>query len=208
MIAKISGKLVEKRDNCLIVENNNIQYEILVPTSVSQRIDDFKDADGKVTLIIYHYLQMGQGTSIPVLVGFLSEIEKDFFLQFITVSGIGPKAAVKALNKPISEVTRAIDSADMAYLKTLPGIGMQRAKDIIAKLQGKIGKFGLIKDEVGALNKEVSSDIKEEALEILLQLQYKRPEAMNMIAKAWENAKDLKTAEELLNEIYKQRVNI
>ena len=52
-------------------------------------------------------------------------------------TGIGPRAAVKALNKSISEIAQAIDKGDQVYLKTLPGIGNQKAKEIIAKLQLK-----------------------------------------------------------------------
>ncbi|MBF0386049.1 MAG: Holliday junction DNA helicase RuvA, partial [Candidatus Omnitrophica bacterium] len=205
MITRIKGKLVEKKEQALVIENNGFHYEILVPSSVIRRIDEIKSEAGEVSLITYHYLQVGQSSTVPILVGFLSEIEKDFFLQFITVSGIGPKAAIKALNKPIPEITRAIDSGDLGYLKTLPGIGMQRAKEIIAKLQGKVGKFGLIKDQPPeAFKDDFAQDIKEEALSVLLQLQYKKQEALNMILKALERSNSISTSEELLNEIYKQ----
>ena len=136
----------------------------------------------------------------------LSKIERDFFLEFIKVSGIGPRAAVKALNKSIGEIAQAIDRGDTKYLKTLPGIGEQKAKEVVAKLQGKMGKFTLMRDRVEFENpsKKVS-DIEEEALHILLQLQYKKAEAEEMIKKAFERAPQLGTSEELLNEIYKQR---
>ena len=142
------------------------------------------------------------------MVGFINEIEKDFFEKFITVSGIGPRAAVKALNRPISEIARAINDGNLEYLRTLPGIGLQRGKEIIAKLQGKIGRFGLIQDKMVASSYAKSvPDWQEEALSILLQLQYKRNEAMEMIKKALERSSAIHTAEDLLNEIYKQKVN-
>ena len=96
---------------------------------------------------------------------------------------------------------------DLEFLKTLPGIGGQRAKEIIAKLQGKVGKFGLIQDKkIAQPQQKAAPEWQEEALSVLLQLQYKRPEALEMIKKALERSKDIKTTEELLNEIYKQRV--
>jgi len=126
--------------------------------------------------------------------------------KFIKVSGIGPRAAVKALNQPICEIIHAIEEGDVDYLKTLPGIGMQKAKEIVAKLQGKIGKFGLIKDRAAVSSTIVQTpDWQKEALEILLQLQYKKKEASEMIDKALKCASNINTAEELLNEIYKQR---
>ena len=147
MIVRISGTLFEKKDHSLVVDIDGLFYEVFVPVSVLARLEETKDPDGKIHLITYHYIQIGPASGIPVLIGFISEIEREFFLEFIKVSGIGPKAAVKALDKPISEITRAIEDGDVAYLKTLPGIGAQRAKEIIAKLQGKVGKFGLIQDK-------------------------------------------------------------
>ena len=144
-----------------------------------------------------------------MLVGFLNEIEKDFFLEFTKVSGIGPRAAVKALSLPISDIVRAIDRGDTGFLKTLPGIGLQRAKEIVAKLQGKVAKFGLIQDRPTTAHQPMTKqteDFKEEVLAVLLQLQYKRQEALQMIESALGRSSHVKTAEDLLNEIYKQRV--
>ena len=207
MIARLVGKLVEKRDQSLVINVLGVFYEVVVPASVLLRVEETKDNDGHINLITYHYFQLGPGSGNPVLIGFINEIERDFFLQFIKVSGIGPRAAVRALNKPISEITRAIEDGDMKYLQTLPGIGSQKAKDIIAKLQGKVGKFGLIQDK-GILKKETeaSTDREEEALSVLLQLQYSRHEASEMIKKALTSAREISSTEALLNEIYKQKV--
>ena len=209
MIARVHGRLIEQNENILIIDVQGLFYEVIVPTTVMQRIDQAIDKDGNISLITYHYLQVDPSRAFPVLVGFLNEIERDFFEQFITVSGIGPRAAIRAINKPISEIASAIDRGDSDFLKTLPGIGMQRAKEIIAKLQGKIGRFGLIQDKLAASRPpqaKEASDWQEEALSVLLQLQYKRPEALEMIKKALERSKDMSSAEDLLNEIYKQKV--
>ena len=76
----------------------------------------------------------------------------------------------------------------------------------MAKLQGKVGKFGLIQDKRQVAETPSESRLwQEEALDVLLQLQYKRQEAGDMIQKALQRSKDIGTTEELLNEIYKQR---
>ncbi len=207
MITRIAGRLVEKKEQSLIVDVGGLFYEIITPASVLQRVDETKDEKGNVHLITYHYFQIGPSSGQPFLVGFINEIERDFFQQFIKVSGIGPRAAVKALDKPICDIARAIDEGDVPYLKTLPGIGMQRAKEIVAKLQGKVGKFGLIQDK--RIAREERHDFplwKDEALEVLLQLQYKKQEAKDMIQKALDRSEGIQTTEELLNEIYQQRV--
>jgi holliday junction DNA helicase RuvA len=206
MISGLKGKITGKSDNILTLTTGGLSYEIYVPLSVMQRVSENQDSNGEIALITYHYYQMTPSSATPVLVGFLNELERDFFLEFIKVSGIGPRAAVKALNKAIGEIAQAIDRGDTKYLTTLQGIGAQRAKEIVAKLQGKMGKFTLMRDKVIDVPlTDALSDIKEEALTILSQLQYKRAEAEDMINKAMQRNKNLSTSEELLNEIYKQR---
>ncbi len=207
MIVKIAGQLVEKNEQSVVLRLNGLYYEVMVPQSVLQRIADDYPAEQELELITYHYYQMNQSSAVPLLIGFLNKIECDFFQQFIKVSGIGPRAAVKAINKPISEITQAIDAGDVKMLKTLPGIGLQRAKEIVAKLQGKVSKYGLIQDRVATPVAAEAPDWQEEALNVLLQLQYKKPEAQDMIEKALKRSDSIDTSEKLLNEIYKQKVN-
>ena len=205
MISRISGRVIEKGTNYLNIDVAGICYEVFIPTAVMQRIDENIDGDGKVSLRTYHYFQVEPSKGTPVLIGFLNDIEKDFFEVFITVSGIGPRAALKALNKPISQIAQAIDEADINFLKSLPGIGEQRAKEIIAKLQNKVGKFALMKDAKKKAGQAKTRDIVEEALAVLIQLEYKKPEADAMIKKALEIFPDIETTEDLLNVVYKQR---
>ena len=206
MITAIQGKITGHTENTLVIAAGALSYEIYVPLSVLQRVAENQDSNGEIHLITYHYYQMTPSSATPVLVGFLNQLERDFFLEFIKVSGIGPRAAVRALNKSIGEIAQAIDRGDTAYLKTLPGIGMQRAKEIVAKLQGKMGKFTLMRDRVVEMPVSPAvADIKQEALTILAQLQYKKAEAEAMIDKALQRNKGIKTSEELLNEIYNQR---
>lgn len=206
MFCKVRGKIVEKKEDSVVLDVNGVCYEVLIPGAVMQYIENSIQKDGTISLITYHYLQMEPSKAFHVLIGFLNEIEKEFFEKFITVSGIGPKAAVRALKMPISMIARAIDMSDVPFLKSLPGIGEQRAREVIAKLQGKVGKFGLLQDtrtglEVFAFKR----GIEEEAMGVLLQLEYKKIEAKNMLDEALKRNPEIKTAEELLNEVYKQR---
>jgi len=205
MIARISGKIIEKGTNYLIIDVGGISYEVFIPAAVMHRLNTQVNGEGRVSLITYHYFQVEPSKGTPVLIGFLNEIEKEFFEVFITVSGIGPRAALKALNKPISLIARAIDEADLNFLQSLPGFGQQRAREIVAKLQNKVGKFGLIQDGQIKEKQASVSDIEEEALDVLMQLGYKKSEGQVMIKKALERAANIQTTEELLNEVYKQR---
>ncbi len=208
MICRITGKLVEKKEDIVILDVSGICYEVMVPGAVMNNLERHIREDGTVSLIIYHYFQVEPSRGFPFLIGFLNNIEKEFFEKFITVSGIGPKAACRALKMPISTIAQAIDSGDMSLLKSLPGIGAQRAKEIIAKLEGKIGKFALIQDSVlpsSCAFSKVEADIQKEALDVLLQLQYKKFEAKDMIQEALRRNPGIDTAEDLLNEVYRQR---
>ncbi|MFH1692332.1 MAG: Holliday junction branch migration protein RuvA [Candidatus Omnitrophota bacterium] len=207
MIAQISGRLIEKRNNSILLENNGICYEVFLPVVHLGRIEEAVQPDGLIKLITYHYYHLEPSKSIPILIGFLNEIEKDFFETFITVSGIGPKAALRAINTPISQIAKAIDETDIEFLRSLPGIGSQRAKEIIAKLQGKIGKFGLLQDTSKTASRTPTQEtLLEEAIKVLMQLQYKKHEAKEMVAQALTRKPDIKNLEDLLNIVYKQKI--
>ena len=205
MICRISGRLTAIGVNAVVIEVGGISYDVLIPSVVMQRLEKECPLECSVSLITYHYHQVEPSRSTPVLIGFLNEIEKDFFETFITVSGIGPRAALKALNQPISLIARAIDESDTRFLQSLPGIGQQRAREIVAKLQNKVGKFGLMQDRVAPDAHAAASDLEDEALSVLLQLEYSKPEAVRMLKKAMERNPRIATTEELLNEVYKQR---
>jgi Holliday junction DNA helicase RuvA len=207
MIARISGQLIEKRKNSVLLSVCGLAYEVFLPLVTLGRIDEFTKGDAQLDLVTYHYHAVEPSRSVPVLIGFANDLEKDFFEVFITVSGIGPKAALRALNTSIKTIAEAIDEGNAEFLRSLPGIGPQRAKEIIAKLQGKIGRFGLIQDAQGQGSSGAKKDLIEEAIDVLMQLQYKRTEARDMVSAAVKKDPDLSSVEEILNTVYKQRSN-
>ncbi len=207
MITAIRGRLVKKDKTSVMIDSNGLIYEVLIPLTVYNGLNN-ASLDSEIFLFTFHYYATDPAKSFPVLIGFINEVEKEFFEKFITVSGVGPKAAVRAINKPISEIARAIDNGDLNFLKSLPGIGTQRAKEIIAKLQNRIGKFALIQDGfVSGKASEDKSDIRNEAMQVLIQLQYKKQQAEDMINKVMERDSGIATSEELLNQVYKQKRN-
>lgn len=206
MISRLDGMLVERREGAVLMETQGVTYEVLMPAAILRTLDRHVAADGRLRLVTYHYHHLEPSRAVPILIGFLNEIEREFFERFITVSGIGPKAATRAINQPIPLIARAIDDGNMDLLRSLPGIGPQRAKEIVAKLQGKVGKYALILDgDPSADAAGPAPDAAAQALEVLLQLQYKRPEAQGMIKNALGRSPGLSTVEEILNEVYKQR---
>ena len=205
MITRISGRISDKRDSSLVIKAGSLSYEVMVPLAVMKALEETCLVNSDIELVTYHYYQVDQSRSIPVLIGFQNEVEKEFFEKFISVSGVGPKAACKALAEPFSLIAAAIDSGDVSALRRLPGIGDQKARLIVAKLQGKVGKYGLIRDSALGVKGACPQDLKEEAVNVLLQLQYKKTEAEDMVRKAFERDPHVRSSEELLNEVYRER---
>ena len=208
MICRLRGVVRERAENRLVIDVGGVSYEVFVPPSIMQSLAEKLGPAGEIELVTFHYQQLEPGRGFQVLIGFTNEVEREFFERFITVSGVGPKAALKALTMPIATIAQAIDDGNVSLLKSLRGIGEQRAKEIVAKLQGKVGKFALIQGSRDTEPRETvqRSALEDEAIAILLQLEYKRPEAKEMVRAALFRNPNLKTSEELLNEVYRQRM--
>lgn len=208
MISYIRGHIVPRTDFEVVLWTSGIGYEILVPAGVMQAIQKKSEEDRReMTLVTFHYYENNQSRIVPRLIGFTNEVEREFFELFITVANMGPKTAVKALSKSFHSIAEAIEDGDYKELSTLPGIGEKKARQIIATLQGKAGKFALIQDEDFVSEPKPKEDIEADAVEVLLQLGYKRSEAQDTVKRAQEAAKPKpKSSEELIQLIYEQKL--
>lgn len=202
MFARISGSLVERTADSAIVEAGGLGYEIVLPPCIAEKIPATSGAH--VALEIYAVVNLDGNSGRFTYYGFTNSIEREFFEALITVASIGPRSAARAFSAPMSTIAAAIDRGDYGFLKSLPGIGQQKARDIVAKLQGKVAKFLLIQDAPAARPSAIP-DFADEALAVLLQLGYKRGEAEAMIRETLEANSGVDDAERLLAEIYRRR---
>src|SRR3989338_7818572 len=190
MISRLRGVIREQGDAHVLVDVNGVCYEVWMPPYILRLLPERLSETGEIELITFHYQQLEVGRGLPVLIGFLNEIEREFFLRFISVSGVGPRAALKALTLPIPVIAQAIDEGDHSVLRSLPGIGEQRAKEIVAKPQGKVGKYALIRSKDGILPDKRGAPgavaLEDEAVAVLVQLEYKKVEAKQMVRAALE----------------------
>jgi Holliday junction DNA helicase RuvA len=203
MFSRIEGVFKERGPESVLVETGGLCYEILLPGCVREKIASVKIGD-PLRLEIFSYLQIDGNRGTATYVGFTNPVEREFFEALLTVASVGPKTAVRAFSRPMSEIAGYIDAGDTASLRRLPGIGEQKAKDIIAKLQGKVARFGLIQGD-GEKKKAPPPDFVAEAIDVLLQLQYRRPEAERMANEALAVNGNATSAEELLTEIYRRQ---
>lgn len=200
--SRITGTLVERSADSALVDAGGLGYEIVLPPCVAEKLPA---APGSaVTLEIYSVVNIDGNAGRFSYYGFTNAIEREFFEALISVASIGPRSAARAFSQPMSAIARSIDRGDYAALKSLPGIGQQKARDIVAKLQGKVAKFLLIQDPPSAPAAAIP-DFAAEALAVLLQLEYKRAEAEAMVRGTLEACPQIDAAEELLAEIYRRK---
>jgi holliday junction DNA helicase RuvA len=202
MFDRISGSLVERGKDVALIETNGLGYEIVLPPCIAEKLPSTPGE--RVTLEIYSVVNMEGNTGRFTYYGFTNSIERDFFEALITVASIGPRSAARAFSAPMSTIAGAIDRGDHAFLRSLPGIGQQKARDIVAKLQGKVTKFLLILDAPPPPPAAIP-DFADEALAVLLQLGYKRSEGETMIRSTLEGDSSIHDAERLLAEIYRNK---
>ncbi len=206
MFSRISGDVVEHNGEVVRIDVAGLVYDITLPPSVGAKVAE----RGPVTLEVYPHFALDGNAGRYTFFGFSNAIEREFFEALLSVASIGPKSAARAFSAPMARIAEAIEHDDQAFLKKLPGIGQQKARDIVAKLQGKVTRFLLIQDApqrstVPPPEAEPIPEFATEALAVLLQLAYKRGEAETMITQTLERAPHVKDSEALLAEIYRQR---
>jgi len=207
MIAYLEGELLKKESDRVIILVNQIGYEVLVPAFVMETLN-VKSTGETLSLHIYYHQTEHQPK--PVLIGFNLEAEREFFQLFITVEAIGPLKAVKALNYPVAEIARAIEAKNAAALKRLNGIGERTAHKIVATLQGKMGKFALIREDIARMpetGQDAANDVAEQVVSVLIgQLGHKGNEARMMVDAAFKRNPTIATPEALFEEVYRGEV--
>lgn len=203
MIRYIEGKLLKKEEDRVVILANGVGYEILLPAIVRKTFNPKRAGeDGEMVKLFIHY-QQTERQPRPVLIGFNYEPEKEFFEKFITVEDIGPLTAVKALVQPIPKIARAIEERDSKALESLKGIGRRTADKMIATLQGKVGKFAMMREDQIPAEPEVF-DIKKQVEEVLVRdLGHKMSEAQKLVHEAMLRNSNISTPEELFEEVYR-----
>ena len=212
MIATLTGRLRRKLEDRVIVECGGLGYEVFLPPIALRQIEHVGAGPGEkgseLELVIYYHATRDQPR--PVLIGFTSDLDKEFFEKLITVKDIGPMVAARALALPVSELASGIARQDEKFLRGLPGVGPQKAKNIVAQLQNKVAKFALARagapvEPVAAAPAPVDADgLRELVWEIMVkQLGHRPSEASQLITDALRRRPSVTTPEELFDEIYR-----
>jgi holliday junction DNA helicase RuvA len=212
LISEITGEVLYDRirRTSLLVRVNALCYEVLVPSGIASRLRQAPEGErlNPVTFYTIYYIDggVGGGHLTPKLVGFLDPLDREFFEAFTTVPGVGFAKALKCLVRPLNEIALAIERGDSSFLQELPGIGPKMAERISTELRGKMTKFALAhSEEPLSVEQETSSELRQEALQVLEQLEYSHGEAQRTVGDIFARFKNLKTVEEFLRKVFEQR---
>lgn len=206
MISRLKGILAQRSPGRILVDVHGVGYEVLLPVAVEQGIAARQIGDA-VDLVTYYYFQIDTNRGAPTLIGFLNEVQKEFFERLLAVPKMGPKAALSAMSLPVSTVAAAIERGDHALLRSLSGIGTQRSKDIVATLQGKVAKFALLRDMLSREERVTLTepDVAQEALQMLIALGHRQAEAQRMVTDALALEPKAADAETLVRAVYRKQ---
>jgi Holliday junction DNA helicase RuvA len=205
MITRISGQLLKVGDDELTLRVGAFEYEVLIPEFARRQLQHRLGEE--ISLHTVEYLEGNpmQGRMTPRLIGFLNEVEREFFDLFCSVDGVGVKKALRAMVRPVREVATAIEEQDLKSLATLPGIGPATAERIVAKLRRKVPKFALLVAREEAFESEVERDLVSETFDVLRSLGHSDSDARRLLDAALAGKKKYKDVQEIIQAIYQQR---
>lgn len=175
LINYIKGYITSKNPAHVVIEATGVGYGLLISLTTFSKLADQKEAQLFIESV---YVRDDN----PRFYGFYDEEERELFRKLISVSGVGGGSAMLMLSSMSSaDIAGAINTANVAALKSIKGIGDKTAQRIVVDLKGKMGKHeGGISQILGtSYNKN-----KDEALLALVTLGFPKPAAEKALEKA------------------------
>jgi len=185
MIAFLTGRLLEKQPNRIVVDVGGVGYDVAVPLSTFYTLGD---AGAPVSLRIHTHVR----EEAIALFGFATPLELLLFERLIGVSGIGPKVALAVLSgiEP-EELVRAVRTEDTARLTAIPGVGKKTAERIGLELKDRLPRALVTAPGVPAPGGEPGGGLRDDLLSAMLNLGYQRAAAERAIERAVPRDTDL-----------------
>ncbi|HYV04066.1 MAG TPA: Holliday junction branch migration protein RuvA, partial [Blastocatellia bacterium] len=169
MIAQLSGKLIQKEPNTVIIDVGGVGYDVTIPLSTFYELGE---PGIDVSLKIHTHVR----EDILQLFGFWTAREKELFLKLTSVSGVGPKLAITMLSgMPAIELVRAITDNDLARLTSIPGVGRKTAERVVVELRDKLSSIALEAREADRGSRELATGdaaVRDDTVAALMSLGY------------------------------------
>lgn len=167
MISYLKGKVIVLKNSQIILVVNDIGYRVAIKNSNNLNVDS------EAELFIHEHIR----EDADDFYGFSTFEELELFEKLITVSGVGPKAGMAIMSTgSTEEIKGAIQSGNLAFFKSVSGIGAKVAVKIILELKSKISSV---------TNQDIVSGFDEssEVVDALVSLGYKKQELGKILAK-------------------------
>jgi len=179
MIGYLKGKVAGIYDENIVLEVNNVGYNVKMPASTITYLSGIGEE-----VKVYTYLAVREDAML--LYGFLTKDDLDFFKLLIQVNGIGPKGALSILSvMTTADLRFAILSADVKTISKTPGIGAKTAQRLIIDLKDKVSLDDAFEDSLSHGRDEIMEDvdttIKKEAIEALTALGYSASDSLRAV---------------------------
>lgn len=193
MIAHLSGTLLSKEPNSVIVEVGGVGYEVTIPISTFY---DLEAPGSNVKLRIYTHVR----EDALQLYGFKTLRERELFMRLISVSGIGPKLGVTLLSgMSADEMIASIRTNNLARLTLIPGVGRKTAERLVMELRDKVASLSSaeLEEELGGAAAAASGSLatedsmRSDVLSALLNLGYQRGSAEKAVTSALDEGGDI-----------------
>lgn len=180
MIAQLSGKLLVKLPNTVVIDVGGVGYEVTVPLSTFYELGE---VGSDVSLRIHTHVREDS----LQLFGFQTNREKELFLRLTSVSGIGPKLAITMLSgMPAVELIPAIRNNDVIRLTAIPGVGRKTAERVVVELRDKLAAVSFDEADYGTASQAFATeaDVKDDTVAALMALGYPKPQAERAVSAA------------------------
>ncbi|HVT48160.1 MAG TPA: Holliday junction branch migration protein RuvA [Vicinamibacterales bacterium] len=166
MIAHLSGTLLEKHLQRLVVDVSGVGYDVLVPLSTFYTVGE---PGAAVALRIHTHVR----EDAIQLFGFSTSLEQVLFEKLIATSGVGPKLALAVLSGIEStDLVRAVRQADVARLTRIPGVGRKTAERLVVELKDRLPNDAAV--PAGPASPSAASSTRDDVVSALVNLGYQR----------------------------------
>lgn len=192
MIAHLSGTLLSKQPNSVILDVAGVGYEVTIPVSTFY---DLEEAGSNVQLRIYTHVR----EDALQLYGFKTARERELFLRLISVSGIGPRLGITLLSgMSADEMIASIRTNNLARLTLIPGVGRKTAERLVMELRDKVASLSSaeLEEELGAKSETgapvlTEDSMRADVLSALLNLGYQRNAAEKAVTAGIDEGGDI-----------------
>ena len=179
MIESLHGRLIEKTIDGIIVDTHGVGYGLKIPLTTYYALPE---KGGDVTLFVHTHIK----EDAVQLFGFLSKDEKEIFLRFLKIRGVGPKLSLNILSYlPVKDLSSTLAGIDFDTLIGIPGVGKKMAERILFEVKG------IIEKENSKETKDLDSELAKQVRSALINLGFPSTQIDKVIKEIMKDDKSL-----------------